>query len=118
MNLPPDNRRRKAFSAAKGPDFVSRLRGHVDVLGPDPMNESDRMYPIRRAILLRALLERRAPRLLRGERANIDEGVLSALLTVPRYRHGARSIEAILAMSAVSGRNQFERSYRRILVTT
>jgi hypothetical protein len=29
---------------------------------------------------------------------------------VPRYRHGARSIEAILAMSAVSGQSRFERA--------
>jgi hypothetical protein len=110
MDLPKDNPCRTAFEAVKGPDFISRLRGHFDVLGPDPIDQTDRMYPIRRAILLRYMLRQREPRLLRNERAAIDDGVLGALLTVPGYHHGARSIEAILAMSGVSGHDQFERA--------
>ena len=47
------------FRLAKGPDFVSRLKGHVDVVGPDPRGgdaEADPYYRIRRAILLRSML--------------------------------------------------------------
>ncbi|KAJ3469896.1 hypothetical protein MRS44_003961 [Fusarium solani] len=96
------------FAAAKGPDFVSRLRGYVNVVGPDPTSEHDRMYPIRRAILLRALLEKRL--LMKGKRILVDDAVLNGLLTVPTFHHGARSLEAILAMSRVTGQNDFQRA--------
>jgi RyR domain len=68
------------------------------------------MYPIRRALLLRALLEKREPQLRVGERIIIDDAVLNGLLSIPRYHHGARSLEMILAMSTVSGRREFERA--------
>jgi hypothetical protein len=109
---------RISFVAAKGPDFVSRLRGHVDILGPDPSSPDDRMYPIRRAILLRSLILKHAPQLFREE-ANvppteqplrIDPGVLRALLQTRAYRHGARSMEAVLLMSRLTGRQEFERA--------
>jgi hypothetical protein len=101
---------RPEFIDAKGPDFVSRLRGYVDILGPDQVSDNDRMYPVRRAILIRAILARTQKQLMAGGRLRIDDGVLRALLTVPRYCHGARSIEAVLAMSALAKRRQFERS--------
>ena len=31
---------KEEFQAAKGPDFVSRLKGFVNVLGPDPQAAS------------------------------------------------------------------------------
>lgn len=107
------------FRAAKGPDFVSRLRGYVNILGPDPQKDSngtgaDPYYIIRRAILLRSILQRNAPHLFQksGGRGilNIDRGVLRAFLGTPRYRHGVRSIEAIVAMSLLAGKTGFERS--------
>jgi len=110
MALAKDDPQRLQFAAVKGPDFASRLRGHVDILGPDPSDNRDRTFPIRRGFLLRSLIERREPRLKSGTRLNIDEGVLNALLTVPAYRHGVRSMEAVLAMSALTGRIQFERA--------
>ncbi len=101
----------EAFRAAKGPDFVSRLKGYVNVLGPNPQAGADDPYCIiRRAILLRSLLQRNAPQLLSREQMNIDPGVLRALLEVRQYRHGARSMEAIVAMSLLAGRTAFERS--------
>ncbi|KAF8857136.1 hypothetical protein BDZ45DRAFT_447153 [Acephala macrosclerotiorum] len=107
----PDDPDREAFYNAKGPDFISCLRGYIDILGSDCYDSSeDRMYPIRRALLLRALLERREPQLKVGERIIIDDSVLNGLLTIPRYHHGARSLEMILAMSTVSGRKEFERA--------
>jgi hypothetical protein len=38
------------------------------------------------------------------------EFTLNALLHVKNYRHGARSMEAIIAMSALTGKASFERS--------
>ena len=106
-----DDPARESFYAAKGPDFISCLRGYIDILGSDCTDpKGDRMYPIRRALLLRALLEKREPQLKVGERIIIDDAVLNGLLSIPRYLHGARSLEMILAMSAVSGRKEFERA--------
>ncbi|CAH0016461.1 unnamed protein product [Clonostachys rhizophaga] len=41
---------------------------------------------------------------------NIDTAVQRALLSVPTYRHGARSLEMLLAMSRISGLKKFERA--------
>lgn len=99
----------KAFKDAKGPDFVSRLRGFVNILGVNPGETQGRLYLIRRALLLRGMLQRKAPQLFDGRgHLRIDEGVLEALLKVSRYKHGARSLEAVLDMSRLSGRRVFE----------
>jgi hypothetical protein len=104
------------FKSAKGPDFVSRLKGYINVLGPNPVNTSggDPYFIIRRAILLRSSLKRGTPQLFEKragrELLNIDRGVLRALLKIGLYKHGARSIESILAMSQLTGKAAFERS--------
>ena len=106
----------KDFASAKGPDFVSRLKGYINILGPNPVkgNGGDPYFIIRRAILLRSSLKRSVPQLFekRGgkELLNIDRGVLRALLKIGKYKHGARSIEAIIAMSQLTGKTVFERS--------
>jgi len=105
------------FGAAKGTDFISRLRGYINILGPNPQATdvgADPYYSVRRAILLRSLLERRAPQLLQTRDAkqalNIDKGVLRAFLETRAFRHGVRSMEAIIAMSLLKGESRFERS--------
>ena len=101
------------FKGAKGPDFLSRLRGYVNILGPNQTNqENDQLFIIRRAMLLRALLERKVPHLIndRGD-AQIDNGVLRALLKIPRYKHESRSMEAILEMSLLTNAEKWEQSY-------
>lgn len=104
------------FRAAKGPDFVSRLKGYVNILGPNPVlgngenPAQDPFHLIRRAILLRSILKRNASDLFTGEQLNIDSGVLRALLKTRQYRHGVRSIESIIAMSQLAGKKTFERS--------
>ena len=100
------------FQNAKGPDFVSRLRGYVNILGPNQTDEQwDQLFVIRRAMLLRSLIERKTPHLIneRGE-AQIDNGVLRALLKVPRYKHESRSMEAILEMSILTNARKWEQS--------
>lgn len=106
---------------AKKPDFVSRLRGYVDVLGPNRAQDrngkpipSDH-YMVRRALLLRSMLKRDQPDLFRKdedgeELLEIDEGVLRAFLETPEYKHGARSMEAIIKMSVLTGNRRFEQS--------
>lgn len=105
------------FRLAKGPDFVSRLKGHVDIVGPDPRGgdrDADPHFRIRRAILLRSMLLRDRPGLFartgRSARLEIDPGVLRAFLEVSSYRHGARSLETIVAMSMLHGKSRYERS--------
>ncbi len=98
-------------SAEKCPDFVSRLRGYVNILGPNKIDESDGAYIIRRAIILRSLIEEKAPNIIvkceKGPKyrvngtAIIDPKLLTILLTVPEYKHGARSMEAIIDMSVL-----------------
>jgi len=85
------------FHSAKGPDFVSRLRGFLDVKGP---NSAPRM--LRRAVLLRNELAQRARR--NGEGSfTVERELLISLLGVGRYRHGARSIAAIIELSDLGG---------------
>ncbi|MGH2557012.1 MAG: RyR domain-containing protein, partial [Actinomycetota bacterium] len=100
----------RRFREAKGPDFVSRLRGYVDVLGPNPQGGDDPHHVIRRAILLRSILRMRAPALFDGDSLRIDPGVLRAFLETRQFRHGARSLESIVAMSRLSGMAGYERS--------
>ncbi len=99
---------------AKKPDFVSRLKGYVNVLGPNRQKTAggeDRHYILRRAILLRSILTRDAKHLV-DERGtlNIDDGVLRAMLYTEKYRHGVRSIESVIAMSQLGDKRRFERS--------
>ena len=96
---------------AKVPDFVSRLKGYLNVLGPNPQaGAEDPYYVLRRAILLRSMLSRDAKHVLRHGEVQIDSGVLRALLLTRTYKHGARSMESVIAMSQLEGKTRFERS--------
>ena len=97
------------FAAAKGPDFVSRLHGHMDVMGVNPTGADDDLYLIRRAVFLRSRLSMMKMN-GRDSRARIDTDVLYALLHAPAYRHGGRSMRIILELchrNAISGRARF-----------
>lgn len=95
-------------------DFISRLRGFLNILGPNPqVNDpvADPYYILRRAILLRSILKRNAPQLMHSDDiVDIDEGVLRALLLTREYKHGARSMEAIILTSQLAGKSSFARS--------
>lgn len=107
-NRMSDGKVQEDFVSVKGPDFVSRLRGYADIRGPDQLGLNDHMYSIRRAILLRAMLKRRMN--VSNNRLHVDDAVLAGLLKTPKFNHGARSLEAILDMSRVSGCREFERA--------
>ena len=97
-------------AAVKHPDFISRLKGSLNVLGPNPLNKKDALSIIRRATLLRSLLRQRAPQLFTDDLLHIDDQVLRAFLRVGRFKHGARSMESVIAMSQLTDKNHFERS--------
>jgi DNA polymerase III delta prime subunit len=90
----------KLFAERKGPDFISRLRGHINVsqINTDPGRVK---HFIRRALILRSLIVAQGythPKRDKSGTALVDEEVVYALLTVDRYRHGVRSMEAIVQM--------------------
>jgi len=102
-----EDRDAERFKRMKGPDFVSRLRGYLDVLGPNPRllgrgeaddpwrpDPDDTSFPIRRVILMRGML-----RAGDDEGLKIDPGLLSALIKIDAYAHGARSLETILSLT-------------------
>ena len=92
----------KAFKDVKGPDFVSRLKGSINVLGPNQKDESDKNYILRRALLLRSLCEHKLP--MKNGIAPISKNIVWAMLLVPKYKHGARSMESLLDMSSLSAK--------------
>jgi hypothetical protein len=91
------------FSKAKGPDFVSRLRGHLDVVGINPGDPDDELYLIRRAILIRSILSD-LQNLTQSAKAKIDHRMVHALLHVPEYRHGGRAVRMLLEQCESEGR--------------
>ncbi len=96
------------FKEAKGPDFVSRLRHHLDIKGPDQGPDDDRL--IRRAIVLHGVLRNKMKSIFDDKNeAQIDPGVVRAFLGVGEYKHGIRSMEAIVDMSRASiSRRRFQ----------
>ena len=118
--------KREARILAKAPDFFSRLDAYYDVHGPNPSmrrielkiagnsdqhaktvsqsadsrevstewepDPEDVGYPLRRALFIRSKVENDA-----GQALDFDPGLLDALLFVPKYKHGARSLEKLLA---------------------
>jgi len=107
-----DSFRRRALElpSTKATDFLSRLRGYVNILGPNPDGPTDQTFPLRRAMLLRAILSGRSPHIFSRENLRIDPGILNAFLDAPKYLHGSRSMESIVEMSALHGALRYERS--------
>lgn len=102
----------KFFRKSKGLDFISRLRGYVNILGPNPISSHDSLFIIRRAMILRSLIRRKAPHLINKNReTQIDNGVLRAMLKVSSFKHETRSMEAILDMSIVNKAKKWEQSH-------
>ncbi|HEY7545966.1 MAG TPA: RyR domain-containing protein, partial [Blastocatellia bacterium] len=98
------------FRSVKGPDFVSRLRGFVNIKGPNPATEGgDVAYLIRRAVLLRSIIERSFPHLIDEVThvAAISTSVIKGFLRVEKYLHGARSLESIVNMSSLTHAQYF-----------
>lgn len=86
------------FCDAKGPDFISRLRGILNIRSmSQPEADPDNViYKLRRAVFLRYILEKKIGQL--GGKL-IGKNLVEAFLNIGSFKHGVRSIEAILDMS-------------------
>jgi hypothetical protein len=77
------------FRDSKGPDFTSRLRGFLDVFGPNDGDLGERCR--RRALSIRHQLAQEL-------KASAEPALLEAMLHAGRYRHGNRSLSAVLEL--------------------
>jgi hypothetical protein len=102
-----------AKGTTKGVDFISRLKGSVDVSAIDPppgvFMPTNSMI-LRRALVLRFALERYAPKMKEADQITVRKPVSKAFLLAERYRYGARSIEAIVQMSSLFDHSTFQES--------
>ena len=123
---PNDKNLQDALIKAKHGDFISRLKGYLNVQSinavdekgkedkfkcwnPDNPDPAHRPLLLRRAILLRSLLEKLAKPIFKETReekssdtwkkAHIHDNVIEAFLYAEQYKYGARSMEAIIQMS-------------------
>ena len=110
--IPESEEDTAAFRAVKGTDFASRLKGILNIKGPNPNTVTDRSHVIRRAILMRSQLTHHISRIYdeKSGVVHISKALLAALLTVSEYRHGSRSLEFILDMSRLSEVSRFTSS--------
>ncbi|MDR1594503.1 MAG: AAA family ATPase [Prevotellaceae bacterium] len=98
-----DEQVQRRFKNVKGPDFASRIKGVIDIAGPNRRDDSDNAYILRRALLLRGLCENdeRLKTNIKAGKEFVDENIIRSMLYVPEYKHGARSMETVLKMSKI-----------------
>lgn len=95
----------------KVPDFASRLSACLNVIGPNRRETDDKddvadiCFPVRRALMIRGLLRLKPDQLL-----DIDRVLLTALLKVPKYLNGSRSLEKLLAALRAGGNGRISRA--------
>jgi len=100
----------------KIPDFQSRIKGFIDVIGLNPddcnikcnkgMHCSRRSYLFRRAILLRDFLEKKLE-LNQNDIIPIAQNILYAFLFAKEYKYGSRSLKTIIDMCNIKPRSPF-----------
>ena len=96
---------------AKGPDFISRLKGYMNIKGCNPGGYNDQFYLIRRAMLFRNFIQRERAHLISGSgEMAINPELIPAFLKVKKYMHGVRSLEAIVLGSSLMGKRIFDQS--------
>ncbi len=92
--------RNPQFCTAKGPDFISRLRGVLNIRSinrPEDDSVPDGIYLQRRAYILWQALKQKTGL---SQDAATDQ-VINAFIRVGRFKHGIRSLKAIIEMSRV-----------------
>ena len=107
------------FKSTKGPDFLSRLRGSLNIPGLDLNADFDAYGPpdafpcdsailLRRAGILAFQLSEKSPHLRNADKSlKVSPPVIRALLHLPRFEHGNRSFEALLDMSHLVDEKKF-----------
>lgn len=99
------------YIRAKAPDFLSRLRGYINILGVNPVHSTDYTCMLRRATMFHENLVKRAESLgddshwfmSQDGNIRINNRVAKAFLKAPLYRNSTRSMVAIMEMSSLSG---------------
>ena len=84
----------------KLPDFISRLRGYIEVAGPNSTKtkgSSGILHYIRRACLIRTLLEKQYGVNQHGY-IGVNDEVIYALLNAKKYTNGTRSLQSVIQM--------------------
>lgn len=97
----------------KASDFLSRLRGFIDVAGVNsasPWDRPSKEVMLRRALILNSLFDKHDVAKGDGDGFVVDSGILRAFLSIPTFNHGARSMEAIIQMGRRRKREPFKRS--------
>ncbi|MDR3263657.1 MAG: AAA family ATPase [Clostridiales bacterium] len=93
------------FISAKVPDFLSRLKGYIDIIGINKIDSNDSSYMLRRAVILRDLLARYMESIFTfidvesEKKCNIEEELLRDLLEIQEFKYGSRSLQQIISMS-------------------
>jgi len=89
--------------------LLDNLHGMIKLKGPDQGDkDEDKTFAVRRAFMIRRLIERHHPQIIVDGTIQIDEAVLHALLFVPRYKHGLRSLDKIISTSRLSKRKKYD----------
>jgi hypothetical protein len=100
-----EEKRREDYAAKKLTDFLSRLKGYINILGINQSDQSNRLEQnilFRRAVILSNMTKQLEVKLSRD--------VLYALLYTKEYKHGVRSMKAIIEMSRHVKSDQLEMS--------
>ncbi|MEU9175272.1 hypothetical protein AB0C90_00070 [Streptomyces sp. NPDC048550] len=96
---------------SKARDFVSRMRGYIDIPGinsPDG-SDLDSKLMLRRALILNSLFIKHG--INEGDNGfSVDDGIVHAFLAIPEYNHGVRSMDAIVQMSRLRKTERYARS--------
>lgn len=88
--------------------LLDSLHGVVNILGPNSTGKEDRMFAVRRAMMLRQIIKQRYPHMEIDGKIDVDDAVLYALLLTPRFKQGLSSLEKIISTSRLSNRTKFE----------
>lgn len=98
-NLKSSEERKINLRKWKHPDFVSRIRGFVNVSGPNERREGGMLHYLRRATILRGTLLKRL-NVGKNDFIDIDKRVLSAFINVKTYHNNTRSLQGIIELSS------------------
>jgi hypothetical protein len=88
--------------------LLDSLHGIVNILGPNCTGKDDRMFAIRRAMMLRQIVKQKYPHMEVNGIISFDDAVLHALLLTPKFKQGLGSLEKIISTSRLSHRTKFD----------
>lgn len=76
-------------------DFISRISGYINVLGPNKDGDDNKSYKLRRSVFIRKSIEKNY-NINKDEHFHMDEDILRALINVDCYKHGNRSLSKLI----------------------